>query len=61
MRIAMLMSLLNIFDAAFAAEQAKVFEEDKAKSRLMTRAEFKDRSRFGKILDKIAGVFRGQL
>ena len=52
---------LNIFDAAFAAEQAKVFREDKAQSRLMTRAEFKNRSFFGKILDKFAGLFRGQL
>ena len=39
---------LNIYDAAFAAEQVKVFEEDKSKSRLMTRAEFKNRSKVGK-------------
>jgi len=52
---------LNIYDAAFAKEQAEVFEEDKARSRLMTRAEFRNRSLFGKILDKIAGLFRGQL
>lgn len=52
---------LNIFDAAFAIEQVKVFEEDKARSRLMTRAEFKNRSLFGKIFNKIAGLFRGQL
>ena len=52
---------LNIFDAAFAAEQAKVFREDKAQSRLMTRAEFKNRSFFGVILDKFSGLFRGQL
>ena len=52
---------LNVYDAVFAVEQSKVFEEDKAKSRLMTRAEFKNRALFGKILDKIAGLFRGQL
>ena len=52
---------LNIYDAAFAMEQVKVFEEDKAQSRLMTRAEFKNRSWCGKILDKIVGLFRGQL
>jgi len=52
---------LNIYDAAFAVEQVKVFEDDKAKSRLMTRKEFQNRSLFGKILDKIAGLFRGQL
>src|SRR4030095_1576557 len=32
---------LNIYDAAFAAEQVQGFEEDKRKSRLMTRGEFK--------------------
>lgn len=52
---------LNIYDAAFAVEQSKVFEEDKGKSRLMTRAEFKKRSLCGKILDKFVGLFRGQL
>ena len=52
---------LNIYDAAFAREQVKVFEEDKGNARLMTRAEFKDRSKFGKALDEFAGVFRRQL
>ena len=52
---------LNIFDATFAAEQLKVFEEDKRHSRLMVRAEFKHRSRVGKIVDRIAGAFRRQL
>jgi len=52
---------LNIYDATFAAEQAKVFEEDKSKSRLMTRAEFKNRSALGKIMDKFAALFRSQL
>ena len=52
---------LNIYDAAFAAEQVKVFEEDKGKSRLMTRAEFKNRSAVGKMFDEIAGALRRQL
>ena len=52
---------LNIYDAAFAAEQVKVFEEDKGKSRLMTRAEFKNRSAVGKMFDEIAGTLRRQL
>jgi len=52
---------LNIYDATFAAEQVKVFEEDKQKSRLMTRAEFKNRSKIGKIFDEIAGTLRRQL
>lgn len=52
---------LNIYDAAFAAEQVKVFEADKAKSRQMTRAEFKDRSKLGKLFDEISGTLRRQL
>lgn len=52
---------LNIYDATFAAEQVKVFEEDKRKSRLMTRAEFKNRSKVGKMFDEIAGRLRRQL
>ena len=52
---------LNIYDAAFAAEQVKVFENDRSKSRLMTRSEFKNRSAVGKMLDEIAGTLRRQL
>ena len=52
---------LNIYDAAFAAAQVKVFEKDKEKSRLMKRAEFKDRSAVGKMLDGVAGMLRRQL
>ena len=52
---------LNIYDAVFAAEQVKVFEEDKGKSRLMTRAEFKNRSAIGKFFEKWAALFRRQL
>jgi cardiolipin synthase len=52
---------LNIYDAGFAAELVKVFEQDKERSRLMTRAEFKDRSAAGKAFDGIAGILRRQL
>ncbi len=52
---------LNIYDAAFAVSQVKVFEDDKGKSRLMSRAEFKDRSKVGKLFDGIAGTLRRQL
>ncbi len=52
---------LNIYDAAFAVEQVKVFKDDKRKSRLMTRAEFKNRSKIGKMFDELAGIFRRQL
>ena len=52
---------LNIYDSRFAAAQVKVFEADKQQSRLMTRAEFKNRSKIGKFLDELAGLFRRQL
>lgn len=52
---------LNIHDATFAAEQSRVFEADKRQSRLMTRAEFKDRSAVKKLLDELAGLLRRQL
>jgi cardiolipin synthase len=52
---------LNINDATFAGEQVKVFEQDKGKSRLMTRAEFKNRSGVRKLFDSLAGMFRRQL
>jgi cardiolipin synthase len=51
---------LNIYDADFALEQAAIFEKDKSVSRLMTRADFKNRSMSGKIFDAIAGIFRQQ-
>jgi len=52
---------LNIYDATFAGEQVKVFMQDKDKSRLMTRSEFKNRSAVGKALESLAGLFRSQL
>ena len=52
---------LNIYDAAFAKELITVFEADKANSRLMTRAEFKERSAVGKFFDEMAGLLRRQL
>lgn len=52
---------LNIYDAEFALEQVKVFEEDKDKACLMTRTEFKNRSRVGRMFDEISGTFRRQL
>lgn len=52
---------LNIYDAAFAAEQLAIFDEDKRNSRMMKREEFKNRSWLGKITDAIAGAFRWQL
>ena len=52
---------LNVYDAAFAAEQVTVFDNDKSVSRRMTRADFKNRSMLGKMFDAIAGLLRQQL
>jgi cardiolipin synthase len=52
---------LNIFDGAFAVEQAQEFELDKAKSKRIIRAEFKDRSAVGKLIDHLSGLIRRQL
>ena len=51
---------LNVYDAAFAAEQVTVFDNDKSVSRRMTRADFKNRSMLGKMFDAIAGLLRQQ-
>ena len=51
---------LNIYDAAFAAEQVTVFESDKSVSRRMTRADFRNRSTLGKMFDAVAGLLRQQ-
>lgn len=52
---------LNIYDATFAAKQVNAFNADKENSRLMTRAEFKNRSAAGKLWDRIAESLRRQL
>ena len=52
---------LNVYDAAFAMDQVNQFEEDKRHSRLMTRAEFADRSLPGRVIERIAGMLRRQL
>ena len=52
---------LNIYNAAFAAKQIKVFEEDKNKSILMTQADFKKRSKISKMIDNLAGIFQREM
>ena len=52
---------LNIYDADFAAEQIKFFEEDKSKSHLVTRADYRKMSKIRKMLDKLAGIFQRQM
>ncbi len=52
---------LNVYDAAFAAEQLGVFEIDKSVSRLMTKEDFKNRPVLAKMFDGFMGLFRHQL
>jgi cardiolipin synthase len=52
---------MNIYDTDFAQAQVKVFEEDKRHSRLMRRAEFKNRSLPVKLMEELAGTLRRQL
>ena len=52
---------LNIYDAAFAAAQTKVFEQDLGRSRRVSRAEFKHRSPVGKLCGQLASLLRRQL
>ncbi len=52
---------LNISDAAFAAAQTKVFEQDLGRSRRVSRAEFKHRSPVGKLCGQLASLLRRQL
>ena len=52
---------INIYDHKFAAEQIKVFEDDISKSRLMTKADFKDRSRTSKVSGRLARVLRKEM
>lgn len=52
---------LNIYDKTFAKQQIKVFDDDKSKSRLMTREEFKDRFMISKVFGKFASIFRKEL
>jgi len=49
---------LNIYDKTFAKQQIKVCDDDKSKSRLMTREEFKDRFMISKVFGKFASIFR---
>ena len=48
---------LNVLDAGFAAEQIRIFEADKAKSRLLTAKSLQARGIFTKISDHFFGLF----
>ncbi len=52
---------LNILDRDFALEQARTFEQDKARSHRMTREEYDHRPLREKIIEHLAELFRSQL
>jgi cardiolipin synthase len=52
---------LNIYDAAFAAEQVTIFSADLAKSRRITLAEWQARPTKEKLLEKVASLLGSQL
>jgi len=52
---------LNIYDAAFAAEQATIFAADLAKSRRITLAEWQGRPTKEKLLEQVASILGSQL
>ncbi|MFN7138711.1 MAG: cardiolipin synthase [Limisphaerales bacterium] len=53
-------SNFNVLDKEFAAEQIRIFEEDKAQCRQMSAQELRNRSIFVKAFDRIAGLFSSQ-
>lgn len=52
---------LNIYDAAFAAEQVHVFENDKRHARVITLEELENRSFLRKTMETLASLLRRQL
>jgi cardiolipin synthase len=52
---------LNVYDHQFADQQIKIFQQDLAKSKRITYAEWKNRSWFEKLKDNLAGLLRAQL
>ncbi|MBC7978027.1 MAG: cardiolipin synthase B [Myxococcales bacterium] len=52
---------LNIYDAAFAAEQVKTFEADLARSRRIGLAEWQQRPITDKLLEQLASILGPQL
>src|SRR5437016_8776500 len=52
---------LNVYSVEFAAEQARIFEEDRKNAELVTYKEWKHRGWCTKLLEKILAPFRSQL
>jgi cardiolipin synthase A/B len=50
----------NVLDARFAAEQIRIFENDKKSGRPLTMADLKKRSVFTKTTDHVASIFSSQ-
>jgi cardiolipin synthase len=52
---------LNVFDAGFAAEQSKVFEQDKQRARRVDLVQWRQRPLGERMKDRLAETLRGQL
>lgn len=52
---------LNIYDAEFAARQVEIFEDDLRQSRRITLAEWRQRPRVEKLLDRTSSLFGSQM
>ena len=52
---------LNVFAADFAAEQIRVFEEDKKKSSVVTYEQWENRSLWQRFMEVLTTPFRSQL
>ena len=52
---------LNVYSAEFAAEQARIFDEDRRNARLISYKEWKGRGLCTKLLERILSPFRSQL
>lgn len=52
---------LNVYDARFACEQARAFEQDKTKSRRISLEEWEARPWTERYMEKLAGLLRSQL
>lgn len=52
---------LNVLDRNFARQQAEIFENDKARTKLVTLEEWENRPWWEKVRDRLAAVARSQL
>jgi cardiolipin synthase len=52
---------LNVLDRAFGAEQARIFAEDRGRSRRVTLEEWRNRTLWERVQEHFAGVLRKQL